>query len=213
MSAVFWPYMLAPLYAMAAPAIGPQQFGENQTTTFLDWVAGVQVSPYSVDLRVGYLGSRGLYTNLSERRSKLFARAALQANWSHLPYLMGGLDELPFSDEIKGRIGRTWVFGRRLEWWTAEQQAEAAASSPEDIRDIALTTGHIEQYWIKDRFDVKVAWSVQPTITLHQLTGAIRTDGYGEDPDSGRASAQGRLEAGLVTLPDLTSSGVVAGPG
>ncbi|MFT4622651.1 MAG: hypothetical protein ACI8PZ_001307 [Myxococcota bacterium] len=120
------PYMLFVTnfgYGALAPLLpAGTDVGERFTMTW-DWIGGLVFAPGGLDVRLGYVGSKGFYSNVDEEKTSIFLRSVLQASpltgkLNNLPYLMTGLDQLPIGEDAMEKVGRTRIYGRRLRWYT-----------------------------------------------------------------------------------------------
>lgn len=198
------------VYAPVAPFVGA---GEAMGMRW-DWVAGVQVRPGTVTARFGYIGTKGLYTNLDERTTALFLRSAVRGfDLQRLPYLASGIDRLPLPKDLQERIGSTRLFGRSMDWYTAPAPPPDAPER-EDVFDVKLWTGHIEQYDIHEgRLDVRVAWTLRPEVLLHEAVVAYHSPYFRrldvEELQGGDLLY--RVQAGVVQMPGSWAYGIAPG--
>ena len=153
-----------------------------------DYIAGVQWhGPYG-ELALGYLGSKGLFTNLSERHIRAFAGAVLNdfADGTGLPYLAGGFQSLDWliPKNITDTIGNTALSGRRLVYPSAPPPAVSSADAPSSIKQVMpFVTSYLEQTGIGDLVDVTLAAQYQPKFEPYEMTLAVHTPGYGKRPE------------------------------
>lgn len=210
------PYLLAAVdtaYAFAAPFLpAGDDVGQRFTLTW-DWIGGVSLAPGSLDLRLGYVGSRGLYTNLDEERSRLFVRSVVSAvpgavgTVADLPYLAAGFDRLPGAQRLEERIGRTRLFGRRLEWWATAPGEDAARTGRLD-----LYTAHLEQQGLAaQRLDLKLVAGVAPEPFVHEASLGWHSPGYTTDHRDFAADFGFGVWGGLVWMPPAAAYGVRPG--
>lgn len=213
------------LYAPVAPFVGS---GGTNTLRW-DWLLGAEVHPGSMTARVGYLGSKGIYTNVDERWTALFLKnairpvvqevraeaAELQETHTLLPYLAAGVDRLPLPADARAVTGSTRLFGRKLTWYTRPPPPPEEVNPDEDPResvDIDLWSGHLEQYDIAGLVDVRAAWTIRPQSQLHELVVAIHTP-YWQSPELGDAweGMTARLQVGATQVPAAWYYGVKPG--
>lgn len=199
------------LYAPIAPFVGS---GGNDRFR-MDWLAGLQAKPGPLTARIGYLGSKGLYTNIDEEFSSVYLRWALQpvAQGTKLPYIISGLDRAPLPKDIREVAGSTRIFGRRLKWYVPVPRPEAPPPDEQNRNDtdINFTSGHIEQYDIVGLFDVKASWAFEPESVLHEALFSVHTPYYQsiDIADAGDFGAlTGRIQVGVTHMPAAWYYGV-----
>jgi hypothetical protein len=219
------PYMLMAVnmaYAFGAPLLpAGTRVGQRFTLTW-DWVGGARFTPGSLDLRAGYLGSQGFYSNIAEQRSSLFVGSAFTAlpkdlSSASLPWVLAGLTRVPLPDELVEKIGRTRTFARRLRWVSPVSTAGVAnAAAAEALRAAApsldVWTGHIEQVGLmEDHLDVRVVGGLAPTPFLHEASVGWRSDGLTPESEFEDDFGWG-ISAGVVTMPAAAFYGIQPGP-
>jgi hypothetical protein len=210
------PYMLFAVnsaYALGAPLLPAGTTPGERFTLTWDWVGGVVLSPASLDLRLGYVGSTGLYTNLDEHRSSVFLRSVLRAareGQGSLPFFTAGLQQLPLPESTREQIGRTALFARKLRWANLPSTAPAEQADPAS-EGFDLWTAHVEQVGLAEgRFDLHFTAAARPAPLLHEAAAGWHSPGY--DPARPQATEGGfGLWAGVVTLPAARHYGVAPG--
>ena len=211
---------LGMLYAPVAPVVGA---GGNDRFRW-DWMAGVQARPGTLTARVGWIGSKGLYTNVDERFTRLFLRSAIRPFADEareqstavalLPYVKGGVDRLPLPDDVRAAVGSTRLYGRKLAWYTrpAPPPPEVEDGDPREAVELNMTSGHIEQYDIRGLFDLRASWTLQPQSQLHEAIFAVHTPFYGTPEEAGDPGALvARVEVGATQVPAAWYYGVSPG--
>lgn len=206
-------------YALAAPFLPAGETGGQRFNLVWDWVGGITLSPGTVDLRAGYVGSQGCYTNVDERTSALFRRSILQAPRTPqaiaaLPYLAVGVQRLPWPEDLETRIGRTRIFGRQLRWYTLEPRTEPA---PDDADTgtgggFDLRTVHVDQMGLfAGLVDLRFTAAARPSPLVHEALLGIHTRGYDGFEASERTGGAG-LWLGMVQMPAARHYHVAPGP-
>jgi len=198
------PILAAPVVPFLGGTSTPAPIGGEDITYRWDWVGGAQVSVEGVDARLGYLGSRGLYTNVGEARTRAFAAAALDDALRRLPYLSAGLGALPVGEQVVERIGRTRLFVRRQVWYVDLDDDD----NPVDAGLEGQTTlwdGNVHQQNIGGLVDVhgSVGWAPRPSV--RELIVALHP------PPDEQGRIGGRVMAGMVNLPEDPITGVAPG--
>jgi len=182
-------------YALGAPFFpaGSNQY-DNGSVTW-DWIAGAEVTPGSVAIRAGYVGSNGAYFQASEKHSGAFFAAAANQGFEQLPYLRGGIERLRL-EKLVDKVGQTSAYVRLLELPGAVGQVPQAQPEPDD-----LDTLHLSQEGMGQLIDVVTAVAWKPTPLLHELRVGVHTPhflGIEERDDSWDFRALG----GVVRMPE-----------
>ena len=211
-------------YSLAAP------FSDTSTDPGLgkvqrDWIGGVSLDSQFGHMRVGYLGSSGLFTNITEEHVRAFLTAVVQDQFKELPLFKGGIDRLPWrflDQEVQPYVGMTSAYARKVQFVSpALQGAEPEPREALEERATAdFWTSHFEHRGLGSVLDFAAAWGMEPNAFLHELRGAIHTPGFhlpgvGPDPlggDYGDLNAGGGLlSVGMVRLPRMPEMGVDGG--
>ncbi|MFT5680956.1 MAG: hypothetical protein ACI8RZ_001862 [Myxococcota bacterium] len=197
-------------YMFVAPFVGARQFDTRSSRFNLDWVAGASVSPATLNISVGYLGSQGIFHNINEDTTRLFVQFAAQEAYQRLPWWAIGLYDVPWPEEWKDRIGRTKVFGRSVEWYavpvasdaettettdTGEEEADTEAAKPPPF-----STLHLHQTFLDERLAVRLAVQRKPSWGFHEAVATVSP----VELEYGFLYA----EAGLVSLPPVYHYGI-----
>ena len=210
---------IAPAYGLGYSLIAPFTKTANGTTigsVQRDWIAGLDFDVMVMKIRVGYLGSQGLFTNVSQDKLRLFATSLLSDQLKQLSYLKAGIDRL----ELIKEIGQSSAFLRRLTIASPATAATGAVSDDFRTRErnaIGFLTAHLEQYSVARMFDVRAAMAVHPTRFLHEAAVAFHNEKYFVAPgatgeESKSTGSGGRVSVGYVRLPALPALGVDGGP-
>lgn len=185
-----------------------------------DYIAGVQMHAPVGEIAFGYLGSKGMFTNVSERHIKAFVGAVLNdfTNGAGLPYLAGGIQSFDWAvpKDVVDKIGSTGLSARRLVYPSAPPPQLAAS----DVKDaekqvIPFVTAYFEQTGIGKVLDITLAAQHQSKFEPYEMTVAFHNPGYGKRPEKSDTrddfKSGVRLTAGTVKLPNLWFYGVEGG--
>lgn len=166
-------YSIVPILAAPFKRIDYQN---GITTLASDVVLGVSLHVPGIDGRLGLIASKGVYANLGQPQTRLFAGAVLGDEYKRLLYLRSG-----FRDIATG-LGLTSLYARMLPL-TALQQFDAAGNVVEsDAVRTRFMTAHLEQLNIGKLIDVTSAIAWEPSPMLHEARVAIHTEGYRPAP-------------------------------
>ena len=189
-------------YGLAAPFIPTgTQSNEVSIVTF-DWIAGAEVTPGTVAIRAGYVGSRGAYFQAAESRSGAFVGLAANESFAELPYARGGLERLAIP-KVVDKIGRVSLFGRKL-------VLPGVVADQQDVTESNFFTGHLAQEGIAEIVDVWATYAVTPTPFFHELRVGGHTPNFlGLDDDDEGWGFRGT--AGFVTMPQRIDLDVEGG--
>jgi hypothetical protein len=192
-------------YWFAAPFTGPWEYENRGLSISGDFIAGAQLGVFDTNLAVGYIGTKGLYTNLSQEKIRAFATAALAREFSELAYLKGGLDRLKTVQE-----GLTSVYARKVVFSPPPIPTADGFELP-DVDGTPLWTGHLEHANIAKLVSVKSAVAVSPSVFLHDLRASIHTDEFYSDPVhteySHREDGAAAFTLGTVRIPENQAVG------
>lgn len=198
--------------AFLAPLYNKRGIDDGTTYAVLDYMVGVGADAGGVDLRVGYVGSTGVYSNLSERQLRLFLAALVEESFSEVPYLKGGIDKL------KSPFGYTSLFGRSLPLYAPPRYDAATAEAEDTSTSARLGTAHLEQLNVARVFDVKAAYAFAPESLLHELRAGVHTPGFHQIPSDEEAvrsldgfAGGAAFYFGRVQLPAMYYYGVEGG--
>jgi hypothetical protein len=192
-------------YWFAAPFIGPWEYENRGLSISGDFIAGAQVGVLDTNLALGYIGTKGLYTNLSQEKIRLFATAALAREFRELAYLKGGLDRLKTIQE-----GLTSVYARKVVFSPPPIPTADGFELP-DVDGTPLWTAHLEHANIAKLVSVKSALAVSPGVFLHDLRASVHTDEFYSDPvhteTSHREDGAAAFTLGTVRIPENQAVG------
>lgn len=168
-------------YWFAAPFIGPWEYEKSGYSISGDYIAGVQLEALGTSLAAGYIGTQGLYTNLSQQKIRAFATAAIAREFSELAYLKAGLDRVSTLED-----GLSSLYARKVVFSPPPTPTNDGFSLP-DVSGVSMWTGHLEHANIMKLLSVRSALAVAPEVFLHDLALSIHTTDYHIDPsDKGR---------------------------
>jgi hypothetical protein len=201
------------VYSLLAPALGTSNdpsIGSVQR----DWIGGVEADAQVAKIRVGYLGSKGLFTNVTQDKLRLFLSSLLTEELKELTYLKAGLDRLALLKEL----GETSLYLRKL---AIPSPQTAATGVSDDFRAkerdaIDFLTTHFQQYSIAEHIDASVAAAFRPSAFLHELSVGYHNANFfvpagATQEDSQRIGEGYRFSMGYVRLPSLPAMGADGG--
>ena len=210
-------------YAAAAPLLGAGTSRHDVYSITSDYIAGLQLHGGKlVAASAGYIGSKGLYANVSLPVIRAFVSSALTENVKELGYLRGGFDALDWAlpKSALETVGSTSIYARSLRSY-ATPPVGVASEPTKDTSFRSLLTGHFEQMKIAGHFDLVSAFTVKPKPDLYHLS--IGYSPSNPEPSYWEAKrriarpydrehTEFRFEIGIVKLPDQTYYGVKGGP-
>lgn len=178
-------------YGLAAPFFPAGGKITDSGSVTWDWIAGAEVTPGTLAVRAGYVGSKGAYFQAAEKRSGAFIGAAANQSFAELPYLRGGIEHLVLPATAE-KLGRSSLFGRKL-------VLPGVVGGGQDTESDFLT-GHVAQEGIFEVVDVWATYAVKPTPFFHELRLGGHTPNFlGIDEDDEGWGVRG--VAGFVTMP------------
>lgn len=190
-------------YGMAAPFTGALTESSDSGVYSVDYVAGVEYTPGTVAIRAAYVGSEGVYAQAAESRSGAFFGLAATERFVEIPYLRTGIERFGL-DRLERRIGRSSLYGRKMELPALSERPEAQA-------DRDFWSGHIAQEGIAEYFDVVGSFAVRPSPFLHELRLGVHTEAYSDLEEMPEEWGY-RAYAGVASVPPAADLGVVGGP-
>ena len=192
-------------YWFAAPFTGPWEYENKGLSISGDFIAGAQLEVFDTNLAVGYIGTQGLYTNLSQETIRAFATAALAREFSELAYLKGGLDRL---NTVQEQL--TSIFARKVVFSPPPVPTAEGLEIP-DEDGVEMWTGHFEQANFMKILSLRSAVAVTPNVFLHDLALSVHTDEFHSDPvhteTSHRESGAASFTLGTVRVPENRALG------
>lgn len=192
------------VYSVIAPAVGSWNVNEKGVSISGDYIAGGQVDILGTNIAVGYIGSSGLYSNITQEKLRLFASAAIAREFSELAYLTAGIDRIRAIREML-----TTAYARKVVFSPPPQFSAGSFVTP-TTQGIDFWTGHLEQLDIAKLVDIKAALAVQPNVFLHDLRLGFHTGEYHVDPNGKRPGRDGggaSIEVGTVKIPENQAIG------
>ncbi len=225
MGAVAWSgWGLFSLY-MSPFMTGPLKIidtGELIEGSRVDYVLGGRGEVAGIQLQAGYLASDidgGLYGNITEKKLRLLAAAALTHGAQSVSYLKSGFDRASWllgqgkkARNVERRLSS--LYARKLALVPPQTAASVADFDPADLRSVDLWTAHVEQLNLGP-LDVKAALGVAPAVVVHEARATIHTEGFNPDPNADvqdeEAEPSAGITAGIVGLPKLYYYGVEGG--
>ena len=211
----FVPYAYGLGTAMAGPlATIPLTYldvGNEDGTSSLagDYMLGASVDVFGEGhARVAWVGTTGVYTNLTGTRVRLFAAAALD-QLASLEYFRGGLDR----QFLAQGIGFSSLYLRQKNLSAASADTTAVDQVPKR----RFTTSHVAQENIGDIVDVHFAYALAPDLFVHDLRVGLHTPAYGRGKQvlregKGMYDLEGMQDAGIMGIPLSASAGQVQLP-
>jgi hypothetical protein len=190
--------MGAPIYSivplMAAPLVGSWQNAVGASAYAQEYIFGLNLDTNPAHFHVGYTKTRGLYASAFEKRIGLFASVVARDKLATLGQAEAGVRG--FSP--LAAAGATSLFARALPLSEASDQG----GEPGVIEQ--LLTGHVEQVDIAGRFDLRLAYAVEPQAQLHQALVAVHSQEF-------RGAGGVLLQGGMVSIPRQTWYGTQGG--
>lgn len=190
-------------YGLAAPFFPTGSNTYDNGVVTWDWIAGAEVTPGTLAVRAGYVGSRGAYFQASEKTTGGFIAAAANQSFAELPYLRGGIERLRL-DAVVDVIGQSSAYLRMMELPGSVGDAPSARAPNE------LDTFHVAQEGLGSLVDVVAAVAWKPTPMLHDLRLGLHTPDF-LGIDDRYDSWQFRGMAGIVNMPASPLVGVEGG--
>lgn len=196
---------LGPFYPVMGYAFGPLSFlgkstydkftGGVMKGTGADAVVGLSVRTPYLNGFGGYTASQGLFGDFTISEIDTFASLVFGEGFSQLSYLKAGLRDFDYlnNSALARRVGRLNLFGRRLVYNVPSSQGELRPGLAAPI-----TSGHLEQTGIADRFDLYLSYRTQPHGELGEARAGVRFGNV-------------LLSGGVVNLPDLWMFGAQGG--
>jgi hypothetical protein len=196
-----------------------------------DYIIGGAFDLGDLNVRAGYVGSSGFFSNVTEEKLRLFVSSILQEQFSSLAYLRGGLDRLPL-EQLASGLGYSSLFGRKIQY--SLPVAGVDGLPDKDLRHalaVDFWSVHTELLQIGRNFQLGAALAVKPSVFLHDLHGGLvfgepfelppdRSDSSSDSHrrssfdalfDDGPVRRGFSLKAGLVELPRMPFYGVAGG--
>jgi hypothetical protein len=190
------------LTAYAAPLAPLLTRNDGIQTMVGDFVIGAEIGlpdhPDVAALRLGYVYSQGLYSNLNSKRTFLFATALLTDRFALLALARAGLERVPIQD----MVGKTSLFGRNQVIKGTPASEPATEANAATFGKIDLTTLHFAQDDIGGGYvGVSAALAVRPRVFLHEASLTLNL--FPMDLDLGEPIRAIRLHAGVEELPAM----------
>jgi hypothetical protein len=190
----------------------------NGGNTQADFIVGAQYDLGFVQARAGYVGTTGLFTNVSQSDLRLFFTSVFEAEMGNVPYLRTGIDRLPL-DELDLEGAMASLFVRKVRMVAPFEPQANAAQDLASLRDAASFdrwTGHLQQLSIAKHIDVLAAADFRSGVSLHELRAGWHTEGFHRlvptDPDDDVQPEEGwGIHAGYIHVPDMYYYGLQGG--
>jgi hypothetical protein len=192
-------YALGPIAAIGATpvALFKRRFERDDFSMIFDYVGGVQIRTPLGGLTAGYVGSQGVFGNLTEPTTTAFVSSVVNqlGEAAQVPYIELGLHMIgkAFGSET---LRNTAMYGRRLQYPSVPQ------ADTEDTKSLAkplsLTTIHLDQTRLAGFLDFSLAAALQPKPDLYEASLGFRSGNF-------------RAVAGVVKLPSLWYYGIDGG--
>ncbi len=215
-----------PLFAMAYFPVSfykPTFYRDNMSASYSHLLGASYNSPIGA-LSIAYSTDRGIYSNITGTKVKLFAGFLAREALKDLPYLSLGLASLDFlvSPAMRKLFGDTSIYVRKLQFvGLTPPEPSNEETSTAKVERTSFVTQHFEQTGIAEMVDVFVAYSTSPKPMLYEATLGLHTVGY-RSPKSLIATASRKVEerpdsygvnvsVGVIQLPDLWYYGVQGG--
>ena len=175
----FVPYGYGLGTALGGPLVTvPMTYMDRSTETSSitgDYMVGASVDVFGQGAaRVAWVGSNGLYTNITGSKVRLFAAAALE-ELSELEYFRGGLER----QLIGEGIGYTSTYFRNQELSAVTELEESDTEEPiEAVQSRSFKTGHFAQEGLFGVLDVHFAYALEPDLFVHDVRLGLHTRSY-----------------------------------
>ncbi len=193
-------------YWFAAPFTGPWEYENEGLHISGDFIAGGQVEVFDTNLALGYIGTQGIYTNLSQERIRTFVSAAIAQEFSELAYLKGGLDRL---QTLQQQL--TSVYARKVVFSPPPVPTADGLELPEGVSGTDMWTAHFEQANLMKLLSFRSALAVTPSVFVHDLALSVHTEECHSDPvhteTSHRDSGAASFSLGTVRVPENRAIG------
>jgi len=163
------------MYGIVGAAFAPLvQVDESQglATYVTDYIVGLNVDAEVADVNVGYVGSRGFYSEIEEKRAGLFLATLFQDNFSALPYLRGGLSGLDTAAGLSSLYVRKLPFTSLAGTDVDGTRGESTGASEEFL------TSHVKQRDLFGFLDLEAAYAFRPTPLLHEAQVGFHNPDY-----------------------------------
>lgn len=199
-----------PLAIYAPVAFIKPRFSTNTGITIdFDYIVGLDVvSGKFGSIAVGYAGSSGFFSNLTEHHARLFAGAVVDKVAENIdsPFLAGGVQSLDWllGDAAVKALGHTKLFGQR-QLQVAPPASDLVQRASEDRPRVGrFSTINLEETEIAGFIDATLRMTVEPKVDLYEATLGAHSSGVGGHLDL-------FARAGVVKLPNLWFYGVEGG--
>lgn len=188
----------------------------NGGNTQADFIVGAQYDLGFMQARAGYVGSQGLFTNVSQADVRAFLSSVFDTTIGGVPYLRTGVEKLPL-EPLGLDDAMSSVFVRKITMVAPFQ--DEVNTTYEDLRRAAsfnLWTAHLQQLSIAKRFDLLVAVDMSTGTGLQELRAGFHSPLFHgsapKDPDDEPEPEEGwGIEAGIVRVPSMYYYGMQGG--
>jgi hypothetical protein len=189
-------------YGLAAPFMPAGKTVNDSGAFYWDYIIGAELTPATVAIRAGYVGSSGVYVQGRESTTGLFFGAAANDAFANLPYLRAGLERLAVK-KLRETLGFTSPFARRM-------QLPGAAEAPAKDRQ-SFTTGHLNQENLDEIIDVFASVAVKPSLFIHEARVGLHTKDWYRRAEDRDQEWSFRGVAGVLQMPEAVHYGAKGG--
>jgi len=214
------PFLGAAFIAASPVAFYQRQFVRDDFSLTFDAIVGLHADLEVAQLSAAYVGSKGLYTNVSSSRIGAFLGSVVRPDpeaekltlKSALPYARGGFSDLDWVyGEAVDTIGSTALFARNLQH-QGVSSAPPGSDQALQTDSTSFSTLHLQQRKLGKFVDFNLAAATAPQVVLHEATvglnigqalpeatvvSRIASDGFSDEDIEGI-----RFEAGVVNMPE-----------
>ena len=181
-----------------------------------DFIVGAQYDLGFLQARAGYVGSSGVFTNVSQADIRAFLTSIIRTELGTIPYLRTGIENLPVDDlGLEGSMSS--LFARKIRVVAPfEPEADVAYADLREASSFDRWTGHMHQLSIAKNFDVLAALGFHSGVSLQELRAGWHTEGFHRvvptDPDEEARPEEGwGVQVGYVNVPDMYYYGLEGG--
>lgn len=187
--------------------------GKKYNQLRMDYTVGLEYDFARLNVRAGYLGSKGIYTNLDAPDLRLYATTVFNESFSNFAYLSAGFYSLrSLAKDLQDKAGMTSIYGRKVQSLGVSRTDLTADVIEPAIKTFDFWTGHLDHKDIRKMVDLGVAAGVYPKPGFHEGRIVLHTANYNWEArlmdrswrgDHQATDFSGGIQVGMVNLPSL----------
>ena len=218
-AAGFAPYVAAleSFAGFAAPFLGGGSVdGINGRAR--DYILGGRAEVFGTELRLGYVGSTGVYFHASESEyTKLFTSLAVGQKFDVLAYLKGGVGPFDLDELVFDGLGSSYLYAQQTAFTSPLRLDAAREVIDEPLATTSFWTLSFEQRNMFGNFEIALSAALRPQAFFHHAELAWSTGNFHADQPEGPKSkygpgwVDGRVAVGFIEMPELRFLGVPGG--